>query len=69
MSVCRAVVCESVHGASGERGVGCLRYLAMSWRLVRIRSVEELCGMVTLVGKQESVLHVHFARVSHIHTA
>eukprot|EP00980_Cylindrotheca_fusiformis_P012923 scaffold3231_cov111-Cylindrotheca_fusiformis.AAC.1 len=65
-NACSADLFASVSGAKGERGEGFLRALAMSIRAAKMRSLEELSGIWTLVGNQETVSQVRIARVSKI---
>ena len=66
MSCCNAALWVGEMGSTGERGMGCANAWAISCKLVRIRSAEELVGMATLEGNQDTVSHMRVARVSHI---
>jgi hypothetical protein len=50
----------------GDAGAGFFRACTMSWRLFMMMSVEELGGIVTLVGNQVMVSQIRSALVSQI---
>jgi hypothetical protein len=64
----RALLWLSDWGMRGERGSGFWRAWAISRRLAKIMSVEELLGMATLVGNHVTVSHKRMPRVSQIQT-
>ncbi len=66
MSCCNAAFSVGEMGSTGEPAMGCANGWAIFWKLVRIRSVEELVGMATLDGNQDTVSHMRVAPVSHI---
>jgi hypothetical protein len=51
---------------SGEHGFGFCSAWAMSCRLDKIMSVDELLGIATFVGNHVTVSHTHTSRVSQI---
>lgn len=62
----RTLLWVSVSGASGDCGDGCWRATTISLRQAIIVAVEELSGMVTLVGYHVTVSQMRIARVSQI---
>ena len=66
VSCLRAWTWLSVSGANGKPGDGLFRATTMSLMPARIRSLDDLSGIMTLVGNQDTVLQMRSARVSHI---
>ena len=65
VSCLRALAWLSVSGANGEPGKGLFRAATMLQMLVRIRSLDDVGSIVTLVGNQDTVLQMRSAHVSH----
>lgn len=59
VSCCKVVTWLSVSRASEDAGDGCWRAWAMSLRAARISSLEEVSGILMLVGNQERVSDTH----------
>jgi len=57
-----------VSGARGKLAEGLRSAVVMSVTPARIMSIDKAVGMVTLVGSQVKVSHMHWAQVSVIHT-
>ena len=65
VSCLRAWTWLSVSGASGEPGNGLFRAATMLLMLARIRSLDDVSSIMTLVGNQDTVSQMRSARVSH----
>jgi hypothetical protein len=53
--VARADIVSSPMVAKGTSGWGCFKASVMSWAAIRIRSVDDICGMGELGGENSSV--------------
>jgi hypothetical protein len=60
----RALLWLSDWGMNGDRGSGFCSAWAMSRRLAKIMSVDELLGIATFVGNHATVSHTRTSRVS-----
>ena len=65
VSCLRAVTWLSVSGANGEPSKGLCRAATMSQMLVRIRSLDDVSGIVILEGNQDTVSQMCSTCVSH----
>ena len=65
VSCLRAWTWLSVSGANGDPGNGLFRAATMSLMPARIRSLDNVSGIMNLVGNQDTVLQMCSKRVSH----